>query len=111
MENNGQLRRDQGAVAIDGLHLGPIELKDTGVRVNGLCAIGATRMMSQGTSDEERAKRVTQLAAAEQNSTVVDIGFRTFRNRPRPARRIDSQGSNSIQPAMLVPPAVRSRER
>jgi len=48
--------------------------------VNGLSPFGRARMMSQWLSDEERAKRVTQLRRPSRNSRGRISAFGPFRN-------------------------------
>jgi NAD(P)-dependent dehydrogenase (short-subunit alcohol dehydrogenase family) len=88
-----------------------IELKDTGVRVNGLSPFGATRMMGgNGMSEEEAAKRLAQLPPAEQNSPVVEFLLSDLsKDVHGQLIRIDRQEVYLYtHPALLVPPAVRS---
>jgi NAD(P)-dependent dehydrogenase (short-subunit alcohol dehydrogenase family) len=108
METMGIYGATKGAVA-SMVYTWAIELAGTGVRVNGLSPFGATRMMSQGLSDEERTKRVSQLPPPEQNSPVVEFLLSDLSADVHGQLvRIDREEVYLYtHPALLAPPAVR----
>jgi NAD(P)-dependent dehydrogenase (short-subunit alcohol dehydrogenase family) len=111
MEGMSVYGATKGAVA-SMIYTWAIELKGTGIRVNGLSPFGATRMMGgEGMSDEERARRLAQLPPPEQNSPVVEYLLSDLSKAVNGQLvRIDKEEVYLYtHPALLVPPAVRAQ--
>ncbi|TAL02518.1 MAG: SDR family oxidoreductase [Rhodospirillaceae bacterium] len=110
MPTMGVYGATKGAVA-SMIYTWAMELAGSGVRVNGLSPLGATRMgVSHNASPEERARLYAHIQKPEANSPVVEFLLSDLsKDVNGQVIRIDKDEIQLyVHPALLLPPVVRA---